>query len=100
MVRNANNYPDIQCLWRYFSGAPSIIIGFNDSCAWGVTNAGRDVKDYYEIKFRDTTMQEYWYNGSMDENHVQKRSTYKVKGNTDVTEHIAMTVFGPVMYDQ
>src|SRR5690606_10098805 len=28
-----------------FPGAPSIVIGFNDSCAWAVTNAGRDVKD-------------------------------------------------------
>jgi penicillin amidase len=82
-----------------FPGAPSIIIGFNDSCAWGVTNAGRDVKDYYEITFRDSTMQEYMYNGEW------KKSTFrneviKVKGQPDVTESIAMTVFGPVMFDK
>jgi penicillin amidase len=35
-----------------FPGSPAVIIGFNDSIAWGVTNAQRDVKDYYEIKFR------------------------------------------------
>ena len=34
-------------------GSPFIIIGFNDSIAWGVTNAQRDVKDYYEIKFKE-----------------------------------------------
>jgi penicillin amidase len=33
-------------------GSPFVIIGFNDSIAWGVTNAQRDVKDYYEIKLK------------------------------------------------
>ena len=46
-----------------FPGAPSIIIGFNDSCAWGFTNAMRDVRDYYEINFSDTTMRQYSYGG-------------------------------------
>ncbi len=82
-----------------FPGAPSVIIGYNDSIAWGVTNAGRDVKDYYEIIFKDSTMQEYWYN----ENWVA--STFRdevinVKDSTEVHEKIAMTVWGPVMYDK
>ena len=38
-----------------FPGAPGIIIGYNDACSWGFTNGGRDVKDYYEIKFKDDT---------------------------------------------
>jgi penicillin amidase len=42
-------------------GSPFIIIGFNDSIAWGVTNAQRDVKDYYEIRFKDNTKKEYWF---------------------------------------
>lgn len=45
-----------------FPGAPYIIIGFNDSCAWGVTNAGRDVRDYYKIRYKDASRQEYWFN--------------------------------------
>jgi penicillin amidase len=82
-----------------FPGAPSIIIGFNDSCAWGVTNAGRDIKDYYEIQFRDTSMEEYMYNGSWTK-ATFRNEIIKVKGQPDVTERIAMTVFGPVMYDK
>ncbi|MDQ6815308.1 MAG: penicillin acylase family protein [Bacteroidota bacterium] len=82
-----------------FPGHPSIIIGFNDSCAWGVTNAGRDVKDYYEIKFKDSTMQEYMYNGQWT-NTVFRNEIIKVKGRPDVTERIAMTVLGPVMFDR
>lgn len=82
-----------------FPGAPSIIIGFNDSCAWGVTNAGRDVKDYYEIKFRDASMQEYLYNGNWQKTTFRNEIIH-IKGKTDVVERIAMTVLGPVMFDR
>lgn len=82
-----------------FPGAPSIVIGFNDSCAWGVTNAGRDVKDYYEIKFRDATMQQYMYNGKWTETTF-RNEIIKIKEQKSDTEKIAMTVFGPVMYDK
>ncbi len=82
-----------------FPGAPSIIIGFNDSIAWGVTNAGRDVKDFYEIKFRDTTIQEYWFNNVWKKTEFRKE-LIKIKNKPDDIETIAMTVFGPVMYDK
>lgn len=82
-----------------FPGAPSIIIGFNDSCAWGVTNAGRDVKDYYEIGFRDGSMEEYMYNGQWTKTSFRDE-IIKVKEQPDVTERIALTVFGPVMFDK
>ncbi len=80
-------------------GAPGIIIGFNDNCAFGETNAERDVKDYYEIKFRDSTMQEYLYNNEWKQT-VFRNEIIKVKNGVDDTEHIAMTVWGPVMYDK
>jgi penicillin amidase len=82
-----------------FPGAPCVIIGFNDSIAWGVTNAGRDVKDFYELKFKDSTMQEYWFNGAWKKAETRKE-VIKIKGRPDDVENIAMTIFGPVMYDQ
>jgi penicillin G amidase len=81
-----------------FPGAPSIVIGFNDSCAWGVTNAGRDVKDYYDIQFRDSTMQEYMYNGAWTK-ATFRNEVIHIKGQPDDVEKMAITVFGPVMYD-
>lgn len=81
-----------------FPGAPFIVIGFNDSCAFGFTNAERDVKDYYEVKFKDTSMQEYWYNNAWQRTSFRDE-VIKVKGAPDRVEHIAMTVWGPVMYD-
>ena len=81
-----------------FPGSPAVIIGFNDSLAWGVTNAGRDVLDFYEIKFKDSTENEYWYNGKW--NTVEKRTeVIKVKDSADLVEQIPMTVWGPAMFD-
>jgi penicillin G amidase len=80
-------------------GAPFIIIGFNDSVAWGVTNAQRDVKDFYEIKFKDKTKTEYWFNNQWTKSTL-KEETIKVKGSSDVKDTVAYTVFGPVMFDE
>ncbi|TAH09383.1 MAG: penicillin acylase family protein [Sphingobacteriia bacterium] len=90
--------PTHQTYGASFPGSPAVIIGFNDSIAWGVTNAGRDVLDFYDMKFRDTSMQEYWYNGAWVK-AAQRVERIKVKGKPDQVEHIALTVFGPVMYD-
>ncbi|MBC7588782.1 MAG: penicillin acylase family protein, partial [Chitinophagaceae bacterium] len=91
--------PEYSSYGASFPGAPAIVIGFNDSCAWGVTNAGRDVKDYYEIKFKDSTMQEYWFENNWKQAET-RTETIKVKGGVDVSEKIATTIFGPVMYDK
>lgn len=82
-----------------FPGSPAVIIGFNDSLAWGVTNAGRDVLDYYEVKFKDSTQKEYWLNGKW-ETVKQRKEIIKVKDSADVVEEIAMTYWGPAMFDK
>lgn len=79
-------------------GSPFIIIGFNDNIAWGVTNAQRDVKDYYEVKFRDASRKEYWYNGKW-EAATLRQEEIKVRDSSDVYDTVAYTVYGPVMYD-
>ena len=79
-------------------GAPSVVIGFNDNVAWGVTNAERDVKDYYEVKFKDSSMTKYWYNGSWQPTTFRKEVIH-IKGKPDDIENIAITVWGPVTYD-
>lgn len=81
-----------------FPGSPAVIIGFNDSLAWGVTNAGRDVFDYYEIKFKDSTENEYWFNGAWKAT-TKRKEIIKVKDSVDVVEDIAMTHWGPTMFD-
>ena len=82
-----------------FPGCPCIIIGFNDSCAFGFTNAARDVRDYYEIKFQDETMKEYWFNGAWKQSDFRYEHI-NIKGEPEIIDTIAYTVFGPVMYRQ
>lgn len=90
--------PQFNAYGATFPGAPSIVIGFNDSCAWGFTNAMRDVRDYYEIKFKDSTKQEYWYDSAWQKTTFRDEVIH-IKGQPDHTEHIPETVWGPVMYD-
>ncbi|MBS1656273.1 MAG: penicillin acylase family protein, partial [Bacteroidetes bacterium] len=80
-------------------GSPFVIIGFNDSIAWGVTNAQRDVKDYYEIKFKDDRRREYWFNGKWEE-AVLRPEEIKVRGGETVYDTVRYTKFGPVMFDE
>ena len=91
--------PKFNAYGASFPGAPSIIIGFNDSCAWGVTNGGRDVRDYYEIKFKDDSRKEYWFNNAWT-NTTFRIETIKIKDQPDFIDTVAYTVFGPVMYDK
>jgi penicillin G amidase len=80
-------------------GSPFIIIGFNDSIAWGVTNSQRDVKDYYEIKFKDKSKKEYWFNNKWEPT-TQRIEEIKIKGGKTVYDTVAYTAFGPVMFDE
>jgi penicillin G amidase len=86
-----------------FPGAPGVIIGYNDSCAFGFTNGGRDVRDYYEIQFKDDSRKEYLFNGTY---HVTKFriDTIKIKGKPDFIDAVAYVQLGkdwcPVMYDK
>lgn len=91
--------PNMNVYGATFPGTASVIIGFNESVAWGVTNSQRDVKDYYYIRFKDESKKEYWFNGGWQATQL-RIDTFKVKGGADVYDTVAYTVFGPVLYDQ
>ncbi len=84
--------PEFNTYGVSFPGTPYIIIGFNDSCAWGVTNSERDVRDYYKIRFRNFRRQEYRYNGEWKQVD-QRIETIKVKGQPDFLDTVAYTVY-------
>jgi penicillin amidase len=81
-----------------FPGAPYVIIGFNDNCAWGITNAGRDVRDYYSIKFKDESRKEYWFNKEWKAAEM-RIDTIRIRGQAPFYDTVAYSVFGPVMFD-
>jgi len=82
-----------------FPGAPGVIIGYNDNVAWGVTNGGRDVRDYYEIKFKDDSRKEYWFDSAWKKTEFRVEA-FNVKDSATYYDTVAYTVFGPVMYDK
>ncbi|MEL6535611.1 MAG: penicillin acylase family protein [Bacteroidota bacterium] len=79
-------------------GAPGIIIGFNDSVAWGVTNGAQDVRDWYAITFRDETKKEYLYNGEWLKTQFRVENI-QVRGSEPFLDTICITHHGPVVYD-
>ena len=92
--------PQYSCYGASFPGSPAIIIGFNNNIAWGVTNAGRDVKDYYQLEFKDASMQEYKVGNEWRKAKI-RNEVIKIKGQKDsVTEKLAITDFGVVMFDK
>ena len=78
-------------------GAPGIIVGFNENIAWGVTNAGSDVLDWYEIKFKDESKQEYLYDGSWRKT-TRRIEEIKVKGSAAIMDTVLYTHHGPIVY--
>ncbi len=91
--------PNFNAYGVSFPSAPGVIIGFNDSCAFGVTNAGRDVRDYYQITFKDAAHSSYLYNGEWKPTTFRYEHI-KIKGKPDFIDTVAYTEFGPVIFDE
>jgi len=87
--------PGINTYGVTLQGAPGIIIGFNEHVAWGVTNVGSDVMDWYEITFKDKNREEYLHDGVWKP--VTRRiEKIKVRGEQTVTDTVLYTHHGPV----
>jgi penicillin G amidase len=93
------NTPSFNTYGATLPGAPAVIIGFNDSCSFGFTNAMRDVRDYYEIKFKDNSKKEYLFNGKWEAATIEIENI-KCKDAATFYDTVAyVKEFGPVMYD-
>jgi len=87
--------PDHSVYGVTLQGTPTVIVGFNDHIAWGSTNTGADVMDWYEITFRDENQNEYLHDG--DWLTVERRiETIHIKGEEAISDTILYTHHGPV----
>ena len=80
-------------------GALGIIIGFNEDISWGVTNATRDVRDWYKIEFQDSKRDTYKYNGQWKKTNVRLEEI-KIRGKETFIDSVIYTHHGPVSYDK
>ncbi len=90
------NCPQMNVYGVTLIGAPVVIIGFNERIAWGMTNCGWDVTDWYRETFDNQQHDHYWFN-----NHwrpVTKISqTIRIKNEPDTTFILEYTHRGPVI---
>jgi len=78
-----------------FAGMPGIVIGHNQSIAWGFTNLGADVSDFY---LEDVRGQSY-RRGTSYLPLKEHKETIKVAGGPDVPITVRSTVHGPLLSD-
>jgi penicillin G amidase len=93
------NSPSVNTMGGSLAGAPAVILGFNDSIAWGCTNAQRDVVDWYRIQFKDKSKREYLSDGNWipSQKRIEK---IDIKGGTSFTDTVTYTHHGPVRFDE
>lgn len=93
------NNSEVNVMGASLPGVPSVISGFNDSIAWGVTNAQRDLVDWYKIQFKDLKKNEYLSNGEWKPSRkvVEK---FLIKGESAFYDTVIYTHHGPVVYDE
>jgi penicillin G amidase len=91
--------PGINSMGVSLPGAPGIISGFTDSIAWGVTNAQRDLVDWYAITFENNQKNRYLLDSQwIDTKKVVEK--FSVRGQDAFYDTIIYTTWGPVSYDE
>lgn len=90
--------PDYNVYGVTIPGAPTIIIGFNENIAWGVTNGTRDAKDWFALEYEDDQQDQYIMDGKY---HPISESIEKitVKNGKNIIDTVAWTEIGPIPFD-
>ncbi|GAA2473890.1 penicillin acylase family protein [Terrabacter carboxydivorans] len=78
-----------------FSGLPGVVIGHNDKVAWGMTNLGPDVTDFYLEQVSGTKYLRDGRNIPLE----TRQETIKVAGGADVPLTVRSTLHGPILSD-
>ncbi len=89
--------PEINVYGVTLPGAPGVVIGFNENIAWGVTNAGVDVMDWYQMHFHPEDPWKYRFGDEWRE-ATPRIEEIHVRNSETVIDTIAMTHLGPVSY--
>jgi len=79
-------------------GSPLILIGFNQSVAWGVTALGADQADLFLLKTDPTRPDQYEVDGQWQDMTVWEE-TIRIKDGKTRLVKVRETIFGPVVSD-
>ena len=75
-------------------GVPAVIIGHNDTIAWGITNLGFDVQDLYRENI-DMQSGRYEFRGHLEQAR-REREVIAVKGEKPIEALTFVTQHGPI----
>lgn len=90
--------PDFDAYGVTVPGLPGIIIGFNEKVAWGMTNVGQDVLDWYRLDWVDREQGVYWLDGQ-HRKAVARVDTIQVRyASRPVLDTVYQTYWGPLVY--
>ena len=81
------------------AAAPAVIIGHNDSIAWGITNVGPDVFDLYRIRVNPSNPLQYEWNDEWRDMIVYEETVCFGDGAEPVTIQVRETHLGPIIND-
>ncbi len=82
-----------------FALMPGVVIGHNNSIAWGVTNVGPDVFDLYRIRVNPANPLQYEWNGDWRDMTVHKETISFGDGAEPITIQVRETHLGPIIND-
>ena len=88
--------PSYKVFGASLTGIPGVLIGRNEHIAWGLTNVGIGVMDFYVEKVNPANSNEYWFQGAwrrMEEVPIE----IAVKDEPPVKTTLFLTVHGPVL---
>jgi penicillin amidase len=91
--------PDHRVFGFTIPGACGVIIGHNEHAAFGVTNAPRDTRDWYQITWQDARRLAYRDGDTWRPATIQVERI-AVRDAADVIDSVRITHHGPVMYDE
>jgi penicillin G amidase len=91
--------PEFSVKGATLPGALGVISGFNEDIAWGVTNATRDTRDWYAIRFKDESRAEYFYDNEWRKSDLRIEEI-KIKNQEAFLDSVIYTHYGPIVYDK
>lgn len=95
---NQIHTPDFNAYGVSVPGIPGILIGFNEYIAWGETNVGHDVADWYRIQWLDSSHTTYLLDGKpMTVDY--KFEEIKIKNQATLIDTVKYTCWGPISSD-
>lgn len=91
--------PDFNAYGVALPGVPGIAIGYNEHIAWGETNVGQDVLDWYRILWANDERTEYLLDGEKQAVTMRTEKIDVLGRSEPVLETVKYTIWGPVVYE-